>query len=137
MYLTLALVILLGAIFVLFSKEFIQVVKKIFAIKGAKVVLPLFLASWFAYNFEPWCLWAVYYYREILLGIIGFFTGLFSSQSIAAPIITILLLTLISVVPVLLLEWITWRKSYQHYPYPYLTSSLIWIVSVVLLVVSL
>lgn len=134
MYITLALVVLLGAIFVLFSQDFIKVIKKILGIKGAKLILPIALASWCIYTFNYYVLWGLYYCHEALQSITAFFAKFIPFKSIATPIVTILFLTFISVAPVFLLDWYLWKKSYKHYQYPYLTSTLIWIVCSALLI---
>lgn len=135
MYLTLALVVLCAAIIVLFSQEFIRTFKNIFKIKGMILILPLAIASWLVYNFDYWVLWVLYYYREVLNAIISFLSGIMPFQQGASSIIAILLLTGLSVIPVFLLEWFLWKKHYKRYQYPYLTSTLIWIVSSILLLV--
>lgn len=137
MYITLALVVLLGAILVLFSQDFIKFIKKIFGIKGAILILPIALASWCVYTFNYYVLWGLYYCHEALQAIIAFFATFIPFQSIAVPLITILFLTFIAVAPVFLLDWYLWKKSYKHYKYPYVTSTLIWIVCAALLIVRI
>ncbi|MBL7479462.1 hypothetical protein [Legionella bononiensis] len=132
MLLTLALVIFAAAIMILFAQEFIRTFKKIFAIKGAKLFLPLLLGSWLVLNFDYLCLWGFYYYQEILNAIVVFLAGLIPIQSIARPLVLIIVLTLISVVPVVLLDLYLVKKTYKHYEYPYLTSTLIWIITAVM-----
>ncbi|KTD43713.1 hypothetical protein [Legionella quateirensis] len=135
MLLTLALVVFAAAIMTLFAQEFIRTFKKIFAIKGAKLVLPLLLGSWLVLNFDYLCLWGFYYYQEILNAVVVFLAGLIPFQSIARPIVLILILTLISVAPVVLLDLYLVKKTFKHYEYPYLTSTLIWIVTAVMFIV--
>lgn len=137
MYLTLALVVFFAAILVLFSQEFIRLFKRIFAVKGAKLLLPLAFASWFVYTFDYWGLWGIYYYREFLQTLVAFLMDLMPFHVGANAIATIILLTFISVAPVFLIKFILWKKHYKHYQYPYLTSTLIWLISAVLLLVVL
>lgn len=137
MYLTLALVVLVAAIVVLFSQEFIQLFKKIFAIKGAKLVLPLLVISWLIYTFDYLVLLVIYYYSDALNSVITFLSNLLPFQTGAYPIVMILVLTTISVVPVIALEHYLWKKNYKHYQYPYLTSTLIWIASSIVLIMTL
>jgi len=61
MLFTLAAVVFFAAIVTFFSQEFIGIFKKIFAIKGAKLILPLLLASWCIINVNYLVLWVVYY----------------------------------------------------------------------------
>lgn len=137
MLLTLALVIFSAAIMVLFSQEFIRTFKKIFAIKGAKLFLPLFMGSWLAVNSEDFFVFIVYYIRAILNSIVVFFTQIIPFNKGAYSSVLIIILTLISVVPVVLLDMYLVKKTYKHYEYPYLTSTLIWIISALVFVVIL
>lgn len=136
MLFTLAAVVFCAAIFVFFSQEFISTFKKIFAIKGAPLILPLAGASFIIYNFNYWCLLTFYYYRQVLNGMVSFLTMLIPLGQVSSYIAAILVLTFISVVPVLVLEWVFRKKTYKPYPYPYLTSSIIWLISAFTLILS-
>ena len=135
MLVTLALLVLLGSILVFFSEEFIKMFKKLFAIKGAKLLIPLFLASWLIYTFDFWFLWVVFYLREMLLYILIFLTSIMPFQKGAESVALVILITVASVVPVLILDIQSRRKSFRGYKYPYVTSWVIWILCVVLLVI--
>ncbi|MBI2785413.1 MAG: hypothetical protein HYX60_03545 [Legionella longbeachae] len=135
MLVTLALVVLLGSIFVFFSDEFIKTFKKLFAIKGAKLFIPLLAASWFVYTFDFWCLWAIFYLREILRAVFVFVVSIIPVQPGATSIVLVILLTVLSVAPVWIMDALSRRKTYKGYKYPYITSGVIWIVCVVLLIV--
>lgn len=135
MLVTLALLVFLGSILVFFSEEFIKMFKKLFAIKGAKLFIPLFLASWLIYTFDFWFLWAVFYLRETLLYIMFFLTSIMPFQKGADSVALIILLTAVSVVPVLILDIQSRRKNFKKYKYPYVTSWIIWILCVVLLII--
>ncbi|HAT1658016.1 TPA: hypothetical protein RG395_000730 [Legionella pneumophila] len=137
MLLTLALVILFATIMVFFSQEFIRAFKKIFAIRGAKLLIPLGLASWLIYNFDYLFIWAIYYIREVLHAVLSFLTRVMPFKQYSTAIALIILLTTVSVGPVLLLDLINRKRTYKGYAYPYLTSTLILIFcTVILLVVS-
>ena len=135
MLITLAVVVFFASIFVFFSQEFIRTFKRLFAIKGAKLILPLAAASWFVYKFELWVLWAIYYYREVLLNMVTLVTHILPFKRAAPGIALILVLTLLSVVPVFIADFIFKKRTFRPYPYPYLTSSLIWVLNAVVLVV--
>jgi hypothetical protein len=136
MYLTLALVVFFAAILVLFSQEFIGIFKKIFAIKGAKLFLPLIIGSWLVIDFEDIFLWGIYYFRETLNAIVLFLSQIIPFQG-AYSIVLIIVLAIISVVPVFLLDMYLVKKTYKHYEYPYITSTLIWIITALAFVVTL
>lgn len=134
MLLTLALVVLFASIAVFFAQEFIRAIKKVFAIKGVPLFLPLFAASWLIYTFDYWALWIVYYYREMLQIGLSFLIYIIPLQpAIAEPIALVILLTAISVLPVFLIDYIVHRKTFLRYKYPNVTSAIILIVSAILL----
>lgn len=135
MLVTLALVIFLAAITVFFSEEFIRAFKKLFAIKGTKLFLPLFAASWLIYTFDFWFLWTFFYVREILNGILAFLIDIMPFQQGKQSVALIILLTVLSVVPVIIIDVLNRRKSFKGFRYPYLTSTLVWIVSVIMLII--
>jgi hypothetical protein len=136
MLLTLALVVFLGAIFISFSQEFISLIKKIFEIKGAKLVLPLAIGSWLVYHFDYWILWIVYYYREVVSGLVYYLSYFFPFKDFVSGIFLIILLTGVSVAPVFILETYLWKKHFKHYPYPYVTSTIIWAVTALLFIMA-
>ncbi|HHT0592621.1 TPA: hypothetical protein ACTXXA_001587 [Legionella anisa] len=135
MLLTLAMVVLLSSILVFFSEEFIKAFNKFFAIKGAKLLVPMFAASWLIYTFSFWCLWAIFYVREILVEVLNFLVRIMPFQNGAVSVVLIFMLTFLSVVPVLILDIFSRRKKFKGYEYPYVTSGVIWLISVFLLVI--
>ena len=131
----LALVVLLGAIIVLFSEEFIKSFKKLWAIKGAKLLLPLFAASWFVYTFDFWVLWVIFYLHKFLHDTLTFLITIMPFQHGAESVALVILLTFFSIVPVLIIDFFTRKKKYKGYQYPYITSTIIWIFCVALLII--
>ncbi|MCW8410094.1 hypothetical protein OQJ13_14030 [Legionella sp. PATHC035] len=135
MLLTLTLLVLFGSILVFFSEEFIKTIKKIFAIKGAKLIIPLFVASWLIFSFDLWVLWAIYYLREMLHDILNYLVQIMPFQNWALQVVLVFMLTFLSVVPVLVLDFLSRRKTFKSYQHPYVTSSIIWVLSVFLLII--
>lgn len=135
MLLTLALVVLISSIVVFFSDEFIKIFKKIFAIKGVMLLLPLFVASWLIYNFNFWFLWTIFYAREVLHDVLNFLVRITPFQKGAVLVDLVIMLTFLSVVPVLILDIISRRKNFKRYQHPYALSSFIFILSVFLLII--
>ncbi|WP_392538575.1 hypothetical protein [Legionella sp. 227] len=130
-----ALVVLFGVVMVLFSEEFSKSLKKLWAIKGARLLLPLFAASWFIYTFDFLFVWVIFYLSKFLHDILAFLIKLMPFQQGAESIALVILLTFFSVVPVLIIDFFTRKKTYKSYPYPYITSTLIWILCIVLLII--
>lgn len=133
MYLTLALVVLFASIAVFFSQEFISVFKKLFAIKGVPLFLPLLVASWLIIAFNYWSLWIVYYYNEMLQIILTFMMHVIPFEKGAGSVALVILLTVISVLPVYLIDLLVRRQTYKPYKYLNITSAIIWLVSAILL----
>lgn len=130
MLVTLALLVFSGAILILFSQEFIRIFKKIFAIKGAKLFLPLFIASWLALRFDNLFLLGIDYYRDVLNSVVLYLSQFIPFRG-ASSLVFIILLTVISVAPVFLLNIHIKKKTFKSYEYPYLTSTILWIISAV------
>ena len=133
MLFTLTLVILLGAITVFFSQEFLGVIKKIFAVKGVKLFLPLLVASWFVFSYGDWVIFALTYYRETLVKVLTFIDAIIPFPQIAEHVAIVIVLTLVSVLPVYLIDLFMRKRSYKSYNYPQTTSLLIFIVSTFIL----
>lgn len=135
MLVTLALLVFFGSILVFFSEEFTKLFKKLFAIKGAKLFIPLFIASWLIYTFDFWFLWAVFYIRETLLYLLIFLTNIMPFKTGAESVALVIIISAVSVVPVFLLDIQARRKNFKPYKFPYVTSWIIWILCVLLLII--
>lgn len=136
MLFTLAAVVFFAAIMTFFSQEFIRMFKKIMAIKGAKLVLPLLAASWLVLTYDYWALWVVYYFRELLNGIVMMIAYIIPFGQISYYVASILVLTIISVAPILCFDYFVYRKkNYKPYPHSYLVSTIIWLVCALTLIV--
>lgn len=133
MLFTLTLVILLGAIAVFFSQEFLGIIKKIFAVKGVKLFLPLLVASWLVFSFGGWLVLMLTYYRETLVKIVTISVSILPLPQIAGYVALVMVLTLVSVLPVYLIDLFMRKRSYKSYAYPQITSLLIFIVSTFIL----
>lgn len=129
---TLAFIVMFSAIVLFFAQEFIRVFKRIFEIKGAKLLLPLALVSWVISEFHDEFLICVLYIQKLILDTLAFITQLLPFQLGASSVALILFLTLITVLPVFVLHFILLKKNYQGYQYPYLTSTLIWLACVLM-----
>jgi hypothetical protein len=133
--LTIALITFLGSIGVFFSEEFTRLVKKILAIRGATLVLPLFVASWLMYTYNFWILRGISYLRLMLQDVRILLMSAMPFEQGAESVVLLSLLTLFSVTPVLVIQLHKRRTSQAPFKYPYATSTIIWIISVLLLIV--
>jgi hypothetical protein len=131
----LAAVVFVAAIAVFFAQEFIRLFKRVFEIKGALLVLPLALASYLVYALEAWVHLGLLYYRDHLLKGLSFLLSFLPAQNWVYPVLVVLLLTFVSVAPVLAWDFYSLKKTHKHYPYPYVTSTIVWLVSALVLLV--
>ncbi len=131
--LTVALVVLICSIFVFFSKEFGNLIKRVFAIPGMKLFLPLILATIVVVNFDSWVFIALAKTQSFLLRVTTTLTNWLPFQHGASYIADTLLLTGLSILPVIAIRWRVKRKSYRPFQYSYLTSTVIWLIVIVLL----
>ncbi|MFA6301806.1 MAG: hypothetical protein WC627_01560 [Legionella sp.] len=136
MLFTLAAVILFTSIFVFFSDEFIKISKRVLEIKGAKLILPLAIASWFVFTFIHWILWCLYYYQEVLIKAYEFLTKWIPYRSYTPKIALIVILSLVYFVPTIVLQRYFLKRTYLTYKSPYVTSGFIWLVTSMMIVVS-
>lgn len=133
---TFALAVLFVAMIVIFSQDIKKVFKSIFAYKIAQFILPLLLASTVIYVFNEWVLWVLYYYSYGLKIALHFVIQNMPFQYGAEIIARVLLLCIISVLPVVVLKFIFSKKSYIPFQYPYLTSTVLWIITAMILAVN-
>ncbi len=133
---TSAFVVVISAFVMLFSKEIIDLVKKVLAIRGMKLVMPLLLVTGLIIKIEPYILIALLYIQESLLVVVKALAGSMHMGVGGFILADVLLLLGLSVIPVLALEY--WKQKTTMYPYkyPYFTSMLIWIFISILLVTS-
>lgn len=132
--LTLFLVLCCTAILCLFSQEFNRLLKKVFKVRGAKLVIPLALGSTFVFMYDDLVIDLLYYFRDKLNTMVAFLNYIFPHYQYTSDIILVILLTAVSLVPVGVLHFFSYRNTHKPFAHPYLVSTLIWIISAVLLV---
>lgn len=127
---TIALLILIAALMIIFLDEITSVLQKIGNIRGAKLIIPLVAASWLVVNLDYWLMRGLYGYHECLQTLVQGFTSLLPKYSIFSSIAMVLVLTLVAVVPVFIINALVYRKKRKPYHYYHLTMVLIWLFSV-------
>lgn len=137
MLLTIALVVLGSSILVFFSQEFGAVIKMLFNIPGVKLILPTALVSLLVAYYEPWVLWALLALKATLHGLAKAITDILPFETGDWLVAEILLLMIITMVPVLLINLWSIKKTFERFKHPYLLSSILWITTAVLLVMEL
>lgn len=134
--LEMALIILISSILVFFSEEWGNLFKKIFAIRGVKLFVPLIMASWLIVDYEPWLLKGLLGIKYVLHAIINALQSIMPSWSITPSLLTVLVLMLVSVLPVIGVDYLIRRKSPLGYRHKIQTCLILWISTAILLTVS-
>lgn len=131
-----ALVVLLSSIVVFFSKEFTDLFKKIVAIPGMKLLLPLLLATTLIVNFEPWIYMLLTHIQGFLRALSAKLTSWMPFQRGANYLANSLVLMSFTFLPVLSLQYWIKRKTYRSFSYIGLTITILWLFLAVLLSIS-
>lgn len=137
MLVTLAIGIFSCAIMVIFANEFGSLFKKIFAIRGAKLFLPLIGASLVAVLYEPWLLMSLLYLKETLFAIIKLLASIFPFHFGAFSIAAVAVIMILTVFPVYVLNIISIRKTHFSFAWAQILNALLWLFFMILLTVSL
>ena len=129
------LIVLCTAIIGLFSQEFTSMFKRIFSIPGAPLLLPLILISLII---ETHLVWVWYFLAKMRSGLVFFETKLYvlmPQQVVTEIFVHVLILTLLPVIPMLLVGYLT-RKNTLSDPmfYMYRISAVIWLIAAILFV---
>ena len=118
---TLFVITCCASIICLFSQEFTRLFKKIFAVKGMKLILPLVLEF-------------LFYIRDKLNNMVVFLNANLPQYKYTSDFILVFILTAVTLAPVGILHYLSYRKNHTPFVHPYLLSTLIWIISVALLI---
>lgn len=135
MLLTVALVVVCCAIIVFFSEEWTNVFKKIFAIRGMKLLLPLFLVSMLVVYYDPWITWALLETKRFLHHIAEIITNKLNHRY-ALWVANVAILMGISVLPVFIANFWIKHKSFEAFRHAFFTSMMLWLLVAILLTVS-
>ncbi|KTD50177.1 hypothetical protein Lqui_1502 [Legionella quinlivanii] len=127
MLLTLALVVFCSAIIVFFAEEFGGVAKKIFAIPGVKLILPLLIASSIVALYEDWIVWILLINKYAFHSAMSSIASLFPFEQFAAETVQILFLLILTLVPPFIFITLRKRKTILPFPYTWLICLLLWL----------
>lgn len=134
MLLTVAIFIFCSAIFIFFSQEIMSVLKKILEIKIVQLILPLLIGSWLVSAYPLWCIETIISFREFLSQSLLLLSQIAFFEKTTPALAGVALLTSLTLLPVFCLNWITKKRNKRDYSYPYMTSTLIFVVSAVLMI---
>ena len=134
MELTIALVFLGSAIVVFFANEFSHVFKKIWAIPGVKLLLPLCVLSWVVVVYEAWGYWLLQKGHGILDRVVHVLVLWLPFEAGALACIRIIFLFIIASVP-LWIHRVRPTKNSLKETAVFSWGLVLWMVAVVLIVV--
>lgn len=135
MLFTLAMVVFCGSIVAFFSEEIVGVIKRIFELPLAKLLIPLVIVTTIIVFYEPWILFGLIEFKKMIHAL-AFKISSYISLKESIFIAHILLLFFFSIGPVLLIQVIKKRKSYEPFSYSFITSFIIWLMLAILMTVS-
>lgn len=134
--LTLALVVAFSAIILFFAKEFGDLFKKLFAIPGAKLFLPLIGVTFLVALYEPWVYFALFYVKKALHDFIYYLVALLPFRKGAISLVSIILFMTLALVPAYAMN--KWRIHKTNLPFPHgkFLSAMLWLFTVILVTVG-
>ena len=138
MFLTLALLVISCSIVVLFSDDFIKAYKKACKIKVFALLAPLFIASVLVLYLQPLLFQILHQVKAILdwdIALIAYAIPL--KNSIAIPLAIMMTLILAVVVPSLVVNYLSLKRTYQPWPYRHLLPLYTLVVMILLIILPL
>lgn len=138
MIVSLALVVFGSSIAVFFSEEIQRMFKKIIAIPGAKLLVPLIALSLLVEIYQEYGSWLLIAFKAIIEQGLLTLVSMLPFQVIALPMLKAAYLILLACLPV----WVFWliakRKGIEEsWPTPYRVGVMLWTLAAVLLTVQL
>lgn len=133
---TMSLVVLICSIVVFFSKEFANFIKKIMAVRGMKLLLPLTLATVLLVFYENEVSFCLKLIQMILLSFTNKAASMLPGGVLASYLVKIILLMALSLLPTLAISSWYKRKTYQNYKYAGIVMALTWILTAMLLTLT-
>lgn len=118
--------VLMAAILVIFLDDFNKILKKLMAIRGFSLFVPLLLASWLVVSFETFLSWLLLRIQIVLLNIVSLASFLpFPLEG--QWVIAILLLLALTLLPMLGLTIWNERHRFRAISNVWLVGVLVWI----------
>ena len=134
--LTLALVIAFSTIFILFSKEFGALFKKIFAVPGVKLFLPLITATLLVVFYEPWVYFVLLYTKRALHNLITLLAYYLPFETGATSLISIFVVMGITILPAYAMNVWSIRKTHLPFEHSKFLSAFLWLLVIILITIG-
>ncbi|MCX7116456.1 MAG: hypothetical protein NTW94_00820 [Legionellales bacterium] len=137
MLVTLAMVVFFSSVGVFFSEEFGRFFKKVIAIPGAKLLLPLVAASLVVEMFEGLGQWVMVRCQAVIHQLIFQVSKVIPFESVSLTVVRILYLFLVGSLPIWIFRLRAKQKG-QRQPqvFAYRLGLLLWIIAAILLTVA-
>lgn len=132
--LTLALVVAFSAIIILFSREFGALFKKIFAVPGGKLFLPLIIMTSLIVLYEPWVYTALLYIKRNLHYLITLGADCFPFTMGAISLVSIVIIMLFALLPAYLMDVWSIRKTHIPFSHSKFLGVFLWLMVLILIV---
>ncbi|WP_131782347.1 hypothetical protein [Legionella gresilensis] len=130
-------VIILGsAILVFFSAEFGNMIKKIMAIPGVKLLLPLTLVSWFIISSEAWILWGLLFVKIGLHTAVSWLAKIMPFPGWKERLATFFVIYLITLIPLSIIYWRKKKRPFFYKSSYWIITALIWVFLLITLTVG-
>lgn len=137
MLITIALVVLMASIACFFAPEFGRLFKKVFAIPGAKLLIPLFMASWLIVLYEEFGHWLLIHFQIMLHRWVSRLDALLPFETASISIARIISLFLIASMPIWIARGSAFRKKLlAPHRGTYWIGLMLWIIGAILLTLA-
>ena len=137
MIVTIALITFFASIAAFFAQEFGRMFKKLFAIPGMKLLLPLILASWVIIVYEEWGLWLLLRTHIATHQLIHRLHALVPFEQGSLPFTKVIFLFLMATLPIWFFELAALRKGRRkRIPRTYWIGWVLWVIAAILLTLS-
>ena len=137
MMLTFGSIVFMSSIVLLYTQELLRLIRKLTAIPGVSLLVPLVFASWLIEANEDWGLWLLLYAQATFHNFILYTAERLPFQTGSLHLVRIVFLCLLACIP----AWFFWLKNKRRglYGFP-VTSTYIgaffWIIEAFLLIVQ-
>lgn len=135
--LSMIVLVFLGAIFVIFSDYFQEQIKKIFAIQGVALVLPLLLMTLLVVDVEPYLLIVLLYIKLGLTEAISFLCKTIPLKACNFFLMPATLILTLTLSPVLIIKKLKARKLIIPFDYGGIVALMLWLFFIILYAVSI
>lgn len=127
MIFTFIVLIFCTSILVFFSQEWVGMVKKLLAIRGMALLLPLILATTLILYYETVVIQSLYIIQLLMNALIGLLAAIIPLGSYALGLAKIIVLMICSALPVAIIHQWKKKRNFIGMKHPYFTCGLLWI----------